>query len=332
MTEADVGHPDSHQLARVRSALEAWEQHGPRGITSAILGTGAVAAAQALISDAVEGRPATLVPSASLAMLTALRACAVTTGTAVLLPRYDWPASLTAVRLLGATPVFVDTDETSGTIDPAHAARLRTADTVTVIATHLHGVPADIPALRDSLPGLPIIEDCAQAWGSTLDKRPVGAFGDLAVFSFASVKTIDAGEVAAIVTTPALHDSVLRLAGHPSRQALAGIDVVSVEVLGIRPDPVAAIRLWWELSSWQPEGALARRAEVIEQHKEVHPDEVPLGRDARRSVVSNIVAFRGAGKSSFALDLAASSPRAMPNVCSVLAAPARPDRLRHTSD
>jgi len=311
-------HPDRELLWLTRQALDAWELHGPRTVTSSILGSGAVAAAESLVSRVVAGRQALLLSSASLAMLTALRVSGAGPGTSVLLPRYDWTASLTVVRLLGATPVFVEVDEATGTIDPASAITSMQRDTVAVVACHLHGVPPDVPALRRLLPGVRIIEDCAQGWDSRLDGAPAGSLGDLAVFSFASTKTIDSGEIGCLVSSEELADQMLRLAVHPSRQVLTGIDDVSVDALGMRPDPIAAIRLWHSLKSWDRSTLLASRAEVIRMHSTTHPRENPMGEDTRRSVISNVVAFRAPAVSAVAFDLTSARPMPMPGVRLVL--------------
>jgi len=78
------------------------------------------------------------------------------------------------------------------------------------------------------------------------------------------------------------------------------------------------------LSTWHPEVLLALRDEAIQRHARDHPDEVPLGQDSRRSVVSNVVAFRGDFRSAFALDLSAPSPLGMPGVHLVPVPPPSP--------
>jgi len=62
----------------------------------------------------------------------------------------------------------------TGTIAPEAAAQATTDTTVAVVACHLHGVPADVPALRERLPGVRIIEDCAQAWAQVSTADPSG--------------------------------------------------------------------------------------------------------------------------------------------------------------
>ena len=80
------------------------------------------------------------------------------------------------------------------TVDPAAAAKARTSRKRAVIACHLHGVCADIPALRSLLPGVGILEDAAQAFGCGLDGRPAGSLGDVAVLSLGPGMQVESGD------------------------------------------------------------------------------------------------------------------------------------------
>jgi hypothetical protein len=138
------------------------------------------------------------------------------------------------------------------TIDPAAAKAALGPGVKVVVACHLHGIPADIPALANALPGVPIIEDCAQAYGATLDEQPVGCLGDLAVFSAGPGKTLDAGEAGVILTrTSSLMDTVIDLATHPVRQHIEGRGEPEAGNLSIRIHPLAAILLWHTLRDRQ---------------------------------------------------------------------------------
>lgn len=240
-------HPDAALIESARHALDAWAAHSASHPTSQLLGGGAIAAAEALISARVAGRRAILTTSASWGLLVALRAVGVSRGNSVLMPRDDWVSSRSAAELLGARPILVYPGPTTGLIDPAKAARLRNDSVSAVVVSHLGGQACDVPTLRRLLPGIPIIEDCAQAWEATLGDRPVGTMGDVAVFSFSAFKDIDCGEIAAIVPSDELFDTVLRLTVHPARLMLETGESRPLNGLAPRPDPVAAIRLWHQL-------------------------------------------------------------------------------------
>lgn len=286
-------HPDAGLMASVREALTAWEGHGARDApTSQVVGGGAVAEAERAVSAAVDGRPVVLLPSASWALLSAFRLYGVGPSTSVLVPRRDWVASTAAVRLLGGTPLPVDVDDHTGTIDPEAAAQVRADDTVAVVATHLGGVPADVTALRTHLDGLPVIEDCCQAWGARIDGAPVGTMGDLAVFSFAATKLLDCGEAAALAVREDLWPAALRTAAHPARQRLEGIESVDLTGLAMRVDPVAAIRTWYAVKTWDRRAACARRETEVARLRAADPMVEIVGEGTRREMVAVPVAIR----------------------------------------
>lgn len=151
----------------------------------------------------------------------ALRACGVGPGDEVITVAHTAVATAAAIGLTGATPVFVDIDPATYTLDPAQLAAAITPRTKAVIPVHLYGHPADLggilPIARSA--GLRVIEDCAQAHGAEWQGRRVGGFGDLACFSFYPTKNLgalgDGGAVAG--NDPALLDRVrlLREYGWP---------------------------------------------------------------------------------------------------------------------
>jgi len=123
----------------------------------------------------------------------------------------------TACHLLGAVPVFVDIEEATQLIDPAALPAALGPDTAAVVATHLYGGFADVPALRRTMDGagyahVPILEDCAQAHGLTgPDGRRAGTFGDMATFSFYPTKNLGAfGDGGAVVTADPAHAAATR--------------------------------------------------------------------------------------------------------------------------
>jgi dTDP-4-amino-4,6-dideoxygalactose transaminase len=112
-----------------------------------------------------------------------------------------------AIDLAGATPLLVDVDPQTYTMDPARleeALRRDRGRTIrAVIPVHLYGHPADMPAVMQIArrAGVYVIEDCAQAHGGTLAGGRVGSFGDFGAFSFYPTKNLGAlGDGGALVT------------------------------------------------------------------------------------------------------------------------------------
>jgi len=110
----------------------------------------------------------------------------------------------TAVLAIGATPVFVDIDE-SLTMAPGDLARLleHAPGIRAVVVTHLFGQLADMVAIRQVIEDrdVALVEDCAQAHGAVAGGVRAGAFGDVAAFSFYPTKNLGAiGDGGAIVT------------------------------------------------------------------------------------------------------------------------------------
>ncbi len=94
-----------------------------------------------------------------------------------------------------------------------------------VIAVHLRGVTCDVPDLARTRPGLPIVEDAAQAWAARYpDGTAVGSASDACAFSFGAATSPSAGELGCLVTrTSDLHRKAVELTQHPVRQVLTGI-------------------------------------------------------------------------------------------------------------
>jgi dTDP-4-amino-4,6-dideoxygalactose transaminase len=103
-------------------------------------------------------------------------------------------ATVSAIDLCGATPVLVDIDPRFFTLDPVHLETAITPRTRAIIPVHLYGQAADLRPILDIARrfGLRVIEDCAQAHGAIYEGRRVGAWGDMAVFSFYPTKNLGA--------------------------------------------------------------------------------------------------------------------------------------------
>jgi perosamine synthetase len=174
---------------------------------------------------------ATAVANGTVALHLALLALDVGPGDEVLVPTLTYIASVNAIHYVGATPVFVDSDPVSWNLDPADVERKVTARTRAIMVVHLYGHPADMDALGDVARrhGLFVIEDCAEAFGSRIEGRHVGTFGDVATFSFFGNKTVTTGEGGMVV---ARDGSVLERAVHFKTQGLAANRTYWHDVVG----------------------------------------------------------------------------------------------------
>ena len=117
-------------------------------------------------------------------------------GDEVLVPAQTHVATVHAVEYVGATPVFVDCDRTSGNIDVALLEPLVTPRTRAIGVVHFNGIPCDMDAVMKVADrhGLKVVEDCALAVGAHYRGRHAGLIGDAAIFSFYPVKHITTGD------------------------------------------------------------------------------------------------------------------------------------------
>ncbi len=148
------------------------------------------------------GAGAVGVASGTDALEIALRAVGVSAGAEVITVPNAGGYTTGAVLAIGATPVLVDVDARSLLIDPERCAAAVTSRTAAIVVTHLYGSPASVRSLREWLPpGLPVVEDAAQAHGAVADGQRVGVLGDAAAFSFYPTKNLGAiGDGGAVVS------------------------------------------------------------------------------------------------------------------------------------
>jgi dTDP-4-amino-4,6-dideoxygalactose transaminase len=155
--------------------------------------------------------------SCTAALILSLRVLGIGPGDEVLVPAMTFIASANAVEHAGATPVLVDCEPGTGLIDLAQAEAAITPRTRAIMPVHLAGRPVDMDRLGRlrSEHGLHILEDAAHALGARWRGRMIGAFGNLAAFSFYVTKNVTTIEGGAIVTDdPAVAARVERLALH----------------------------------------------------------------------------------------------------------------------
>jgi 8-amino-3,8-dideoxy-alpha-D-manno-octulosonate transaminase len=144
---------------------------------------------------------AVAVSSGTAALRVALAAAGVGCGDEVIVPAFTFIATVNAVVVAGAVPVFAEIDDTLG-LDAADVAAKLTDRTTAVIAVHLENDGCDLDALLAvTRPrGITVIEDTAQAMGASLHGRALGTIGDLGCFSLQLDKNVTSGE-GGLVTT-----------------------------------------------------------------------------------------------------------------------------------
>lgn len=136
------------------------------------------------------------------AITLALRALDVKEGDEVIVQANTYIASVIGITVNGATPVFVEPDRHYN-IDPSKIEEMITDKTKAILVVHLYGQASDMGAICEIAKkhNLYVVEDCAQAHGSTYNGQQIGSFGDVGCFSFYPSKNLGAfGDAGAITT------------------------------------------------------------------------------------------------------------------------------------
>ena len=153
----------------------------------------------------VPGRPSVAVNSGTAGLHLGLLAAGVGAGDEVIVPSFTFAATGNSVALAGGTPVFVDIEPETFTLDPVAVAAAITPATKGILPVHLYGHPARMRGLEKLAAerGVALYEDAAQAHGASLDGRPVGSFGEFAMFSLYPTKNMTSGEGGMVTTATA---------------------------------------------------------------------------------------------------------------------------------
>lgn len=152
--------------------------------------------------DYIGCRYAIAVTSCTTGLETALRAVGVGPGDEVIVPDYTYPATASAVRIVGATVVIVDVDPETMLIDVDALENAVTDRTRAVIPVSIFGNPLDYGRLNRIKErfGIIIVEDAACSLGAQFRGVRVGNLADISVFSLHPRKFITTGE-GGIITT-----------------------------------------------------------------------------------------------------------------------------------
>lgn len=172
---------------------------------------------EAAVAEFVHAPHAVVVNNATVGLAIALMALQIGPGDEVILPDFTFIGTANAVVLAGATPVFADVDPKTLVLDPENARQRITARTRAIMPVHLNGraVGMDSLAALAREHGLHVIEDAAQALGSSQADRYLGTFGDAGVFSLGTTKIITTGQGGIIVTHRRdVYDACVRLKDH----------------------------------------------------------------------------------------------------------------------
>jgi dTDP-4-amino-4,6-dideoxygalactose transaminase len=191
------------------------------------------AAFEAALSDYVGGRPVRVFNSGTATLEIGLRIAGVGPGDEVITTPASWVATANVILEVGATPVFVDIDPVTRNLDLDRLEQAITPRTKALIPVYLAGLPVDMDRLYAIARAhqLRVIEDAAQALGSTWNGQRIGAFGDIVSFSFHPNKNLTSIEGGALVLN---NEDEARLAQKYRLQGISrsGHDGMDCDVLG----------------------------------------------------------------------------------------------------
>nr|WP_315477248.1 DegT/DnrJ/EryC1/StrS aminotransferase family protein [uncultured Undibacterium sp.] len=214
---------DEETISAVAEVLRSgWLTSGPN-----------VKALEAQLSTYFGGRPVRTFNSGTCTMEIALRIAGIGAGDEVITTPNSWVATANVIIEVGATPVFVDIDPKTHNIDLNKVEAAITSRTKGIIPVHMCGLPCDMDQLYAIAKkhNLRVIEDAAQAIGSTWKGERIGAFGDFASFSFQVNKNVMTAEGGCLVLNT---EDEAKLAEKYRLQGVtrSGLDGIDVDVLG----------------------------------------------------------------------------------------------------
>ncbi|HSM05495.1 MAG TPA: DegT/DnrJ/EryC1/StrS family aminotransferase [Longimicrobiales bacterium] len=169
------------------------------------------------LASALKVPEVVVVSNGTTAIHLAFLALDIRPGDEVIVPGFCFLAAANVALHMGAVPVFAEVDEASWCLDPTDVERRITPRTRAIVPVHTYGNVCDMSALsavadaRD----VPVVEDAAEALGSSHRGRPAGTTGLMGTFSFQATKTITTGEGGAVATAdPALAERMRLYRSH----------------------------------------------------------------------------------------------------------------------
>jgi dTDP-4-amino-4,6-dideoxygalactose transaminase len=193
-------------------------------------------------------------------------------GDEVVVTPYTWGATVAAILMVGAIPVFADVDPLTGLLDPAAAEAAITSATRAIMCVHLFGMPCDGTRLREIADrrGILLFEDGSQAHGARWRGTRVGAFGHASAFSCMGLKLLAGTEGGyAVFHDPAAAERAYLYGKHPRglkperAAALAEAGLLDALQLGWRPCTVGAALVLAALPHLDGEVAARRRNAAV---------------------------------------------------------------------
>ncbi|MCA8092626.1 DegT/DnrJ/EryC1/StrS aminotransferase family protein [Burkholderia anthina] len=156
---------------------------------------------EAALSEYCGGRPVRAFNSGTCTLEIGLRIAGVGAGDEVITTPASWVSTSNVILETGATPVFADIDPITRNIDLDKLEQAITPRTKAIIPVYLAGLPVDMDRLYAiaRAHNLRVIEDAAQALGSTWNGKRIGAIGDIVSFSFHANKNLTTIEGGALV-------------------------------------------------------------------------------------------------------------------------------------
>ncbi|MFX1672492.1 DegT/DnrJ/EryC1/StrS aminotransferase family protein [Paraburkholderia sp. A2WS-5] len=214
---------DEETIAGVADVLRSgWITTGPQN-----------QAFEAALSEYCGGRPVRTFNSGTATLEIGLRIAGVGPGDEVITTPASWVATSNVVYEVGATPVFADIDPVTRNIDLDKLEAAITPRTKAIIPVYLAGLPVDMDCLYAIARQhkLRVIEDAAQAFGSTWNGKRIGAIGDIVSFSFHANKNLTSIEGGALVLN---NEDEAELARKYRLQGITrtGFDGMDCDVLG----------------------------------------------------------------------------------------------------
>src|SRR5947208_3517363 len=179
-----------------------------------------VAAFEQRFAELCHVREAVAVSSGTAALHLALLAHHIGPGDEVITTAFSFAAIANVILHVRATPVFVDIEPDTYTLDPIQVQTALTRRTKAIIAVHAYGHPCEMNRLRQLAEAysLVLIEDASQAHAAAIDARPVGSFGT-GCFSFSATKNMTTGEGGMVTTNdPAIAERVRLLRHHGQKE------------------------------------------------------------------------------------------------------------------
>jgi len=154
-------------------------------------------------SDYISVKEAVGCASGTEAIALSLMALGISSRDEVIVQANTCVPTIAGIRMTGATPILVDVKPDTLQVNPDEIEKVITSKTKAIMPVHLYGTMADMEKLTElsKQNKIALIEDCAQAHGSTFNERKAGTFGNIGCYSFYPSKNLGAcGDAGAVVT------------------------------------------------------------------------------------------------------------------------------------